>query len=140
MQEGGLGGKVEPAGRNQFARLADGRCREGHRGHQRLAEALVIVIAGEGEDGPAALEKLAEDLLPVPDRFAERLRLRQLAEQIARDEKHVDLLVLADSRHAFDRGTQVACPIDPPQPVAQVPVRGVENPHASCSSDNTIFI
>ena len=81
--ERGVGSEVKPSGRNRFPGSANGRSGQSHCVDERLAEVFVVVIAGEGQDGPAIFEELAEDLLPVADCFPQAIRTCQLAEKVA---------------------------------------------------------
>ena len=93
------------------------------------AKVLVVVIAGEGKDGPAAGQKVAEDGLPVLDGLAQPIGPGQLAEQVARDQQNVDLLLPAVVADALDGLAEVESAVDPPEAVAEMPVGGVEEAH-----------
>jgi hypothetical protein len=97
---------------------------------ESLAETFVIVVAGEREDCPTFFEELSEDLLPVPNRFAKAIRARKLAEEITGHEQHIDLLLLAMRRHSLDCFAEIVGAVDSTETVAEVPVGGMENPHA----------
>jgi hypothetical protein len=65
----------------------------------------------------------------VADRLAKAVRPREFAEQVARDEQDVDALALAVVGDALDGAAQVVGAVDPAEPVAEVPVAGVEYSH-----------
>src|SRR5262249_27495771 len=96
---------------------------------QRLAEVLVVVVAGQGDDATAPKQKGEKDLVQMLDRFAQPLGPAQLAEQVAGDEEHVHLFLLAEPGDVFDGPAQVGGAVDATQTVAQVPVGGVEDSH-----------
>ncbi len=101
-QQGWTGGEIEPAWRHDVAELAGAGSGQVHGVLQRLAEVLFIVIAGQGQDGAAAMKKGLECLLQMADRFAKGVRSRQFAEQIAGDEQDIDFFQTAIVGHALD--------------------------------------
>src|SRR5206468_6467489 len=86
-EESRVGGEVEPAPGHQVADAGGGGGGEVHDEAERLAEVLVVVVAGDGEDGPAVEEELLEGALDVLDGVAQGVRPAQLAEQVAGDEE-----------------------------------------------------
>src|SRR5262249_22084638 len=102
---------------------------EAHGVAQRLAEVLLVVIAGQGEDGAAALEEVGERLLQVADGVAQGLGAGQLAEQVAGHQQQVDRLGSAVAGDALDGAAQILRAVDPPEAVGQVPVSGVQDTH-----------
>ena len=93
---------------------------------QKLSLSWLPVMA---RDGAAAFEEPAKHLVPVADRLAQALRPGLFAEEVPRDDEHIHRLAAAIIGDAFHGGAQVVRTVDPPQPIAQMPVRGVENPH-----------
>src|SRR4029079_6951643 len=93
------------------------------------AKVLVVVVAGEGEDGPAAGQEVAEDGLPVLDGLAKSVRPGHLAEQVTGDEQDVHILLAAVRPDALDGGAEVEGAVDATEAVAEVPVGGVEEAH-----------
>ena len=66
-----VGGQVQPAGRGEGAELADGRGGQAHGVAEGLTEVLVVVVAGQGQDGAAATQEVVEDALQVRDGVAQ---------------------------------------------------------------------
>ena len=88
------------------------------------------MIAGEGENRAALGEEIAERRLPMLDRFPQRIGSGQFAEQVAGDEQNVDFLALAMKGHPLDGSTEIVRAVDAAEPVAQVPIGGVEDAHS----------
>src|SRR5262249_7592033 len=113
-QEGWRGGQVEPPRGDQVAYSPRRWGREVHGVGQSAAEVLVVVIAGESEDGPAGREEVTEDMLPVLDALAQPVRAGQLAEQVPGHEQHIDLFLTAVCADALDGSAPVRGAAHPP--------------------------
>jgi hypothetical protein len=101
---------------------------------KRLAEALVVVIARQRQDGAAAGQEWAEHFLQMANCVAQPVGAGQLAKQVAGHEQHVGQLLLAVRADPLDRAAQVVGAVDPAQAVAQVPVGGVQDFHSTSLS------
>src|SRR5262245_40996258 len=128
-EEGRLGCQVEPTRRHPLPGLADRGRGEVHDVGEGAAEVLVVVVAGERQDGPAAGQEVVEDRPPVLDRLAQPVRPGQLAEQVPGDEEDIDLFLAAVPTDALDSPAQVLGAVDSPEAVAEVPVGGMEDAH-----------
>jgi hypothetical protein len=97
---------------------------------QCLAKILVVVIAGEREDRSAVAQKGEERLLYVANGFAQTVGASQFAEQVAGNEHHVHLVLSASGTDTFDGPAQVVGPVNASEPIAEMPVRRVQDFHA----------
>ncbi len=61
------------------------------------------------------------------DRIPQTVGTAAVAEQVARDQKYIHLMLLAKPRDGLDGPSEVIAAIDPPEAVAQVPVGGVQD-------------
>src|SRR5262249_9329772 len=125
-----LGGEVKSSVRDGRAGALGAGGGEAHGGAEGEAEVLAVVVAGGGEDGPAGGGGGVEGALQVADGVAQGLRAGQLAEQVAGDEQDVHGLGLAVVGDALDGPAQVVGAVDAAEAVGEVPVSGVQDPHA----------
>src|SRR5262245_36122527 len=66
-KEGGVCRKIEPSRSMNLAGRDAGGGSQIHHEAKRLTEALIVVIAGDGDNGPTAKEELLEDALQMFD-------------------------------------------------------------------------
>src|SRR5947209_6892059 len=99
-----------------------------------LAEILIVVVPGYGEDRAAAAQKLLERVLHVANGFAEPVRAGELTENVAGHEQDVDFFLAAIAGHPLDGPPQIVGAVDAAEAVAEVPVRGVQQLHVSLLS------
>src|SRR5262249_33827748 len=92
-------------------------------------EVLVVVVAGDGDDGAALEQEGLKDLLEVFDGVAQAVGTAQFAEQVAGDKQDVGLFLFGVEGDALDGPAQVGGAVDAAEAVAQVPVGGVEDFH-----------
>ncbi len=87
------------------------------------------MIAGQGKDGAAAQQERLKGALQVLDRVTQVVGSAQLAEQVARDEQHLNGVLGAQMRDALDGALQIGGSVLSAQTVAQMPVGSVEDFH-----------
>ena len=78
-----------------------------------LAEVLVVVVAGDGQDCAAAAEERLERRLQVTDGLTQRVRPGQLAEDVAGNQQDIDLFGQTVFGDTFDA---VVVEVDEEQP------------------------
>ena len=102
---------------------------EAHGVAKGLAEGLLVVIAGQGEDGAAIGEKWLEHALQMADGVAEAFVTGQFAEDVAGDEEDVNFFGATIVGDPLDAAAEVLGAVDAAQAVAEMPVGGVQDAH-----------
>ena len=97
---------------------------------QRLAEVLLVVIAGQRQDGAAVAQEGSKTSCKWRIDSRRRVGPGQFAEQVAGDEQHIDLFRSAVVGDALDGLAQIVGAVDAAEAVAEVPVGGVQDAHA----------
>src|SRR5262249_2612545 len=128
-EKGRVGGEVEPAARAHVAGLARRRRCQPHDEAERLAEVLIVVVAGDGQDGTASEQERLEDFLNVLDGAAQAIRTTQFAEKVTGDKQDVHRMILAVNGDALDVAADVEGAVNAAETVAQMPVGSVQNSH-----------